>query len=87
MINRKYKRKKARALRWALLMRIIKQIEQGKFNNVQESVESVYPLYSSRTERFVPRGEYKSPADRDTFNYGYTEIDELTGLHSPNVWE
>lgn len=80
-------RKKKRKLRLALLNRIIDNIESGKFNNIQESKESVYPSYSSRTERFVPRGEYLSPGDRDTYNYGYTNINELTGLHSPNVWE
>jgi hypothetical protein len=80
-------RRKARALRLAILNRILHQIESGQFNNIQESTESVYPLHSSRTERFVPRGEYESPKERDTYNYGYTEIKELTGLESPNVWE
>ena len=80
-------KKRKRVLRKLLLERLIKMIESGQFNNIEEATESLFPLNSNRTERFVPRGEYKSPRDRDTYNYGYTEIDEMTGLHSPNSWE
>jgi hypothetical protein len=85
MDSKAFKRK--REIRRMLLDQLVKDILAGKYNNVQESTESTYPLHSNRTERHVPRGEYKGPRDRDTYNYGYTEIDELTGLHAPNVWE
>ena len=74
----KYKRRKARALRKALLAKLIKSIEEGKFKE---------ELIGSEGESNIPRGEYKSPRDIDNYNYGYTEINEMTGLHSPNVWE
>jgi hypothetical protein len=72
----KDQRRKARALRKALLAKLIKRVEEGKFE--EAAVEG---------QSNIPRGEYESPRDRDTYNYGYTEIDEMTGLHSPNVWE
>jgi hypothetical protein len=73
----KYQRRRARALRKALLAKLIKSVEEGKFE--EESV-------GSEGESNIPRGEYESPRDRDTYNYGYTEVNEMTGLHSPNVW-
>jgi hypothetical protein len=74
----KYQKNKARALRKAFLAKLIKNVEEGKFE--EKSV-------GSERKSNIPRGEYESPIDRDTYNYGYTEIDEMTGLHSPNVWE
>ena len=74
----KHKRRRARALRKALLAKLIKNVEEGKFE--EESPES-------EGESRMPRGEYKSPRDIDTYNYGYTNVNEMTGLHSPNVWE
>ncbi len=79
--------KRKRVLRLAMLKRLIEMVEGGRFSNMEEDTESLFPTDSTRTERFVPRGEYKSPADRDTYNYGYTEVKEMTGLHSPNAWE
>jgi len=79
MDSHSLKRRKARALRRALLAKLIKEIESGKFLSERVTPDSTYPLHTSQ------RREYQNPRDRDTYNYGYMDIKEMEA-GTPNVW-
>jgi hypothetical protein len=51
---------------------LLENIESGQLNNKEKRVDPSRP-------------EYKSPIDRNTYNYGYMESDEMEA-GTPNVW-
>jgi len=67
-----------RQRRKRLLLRLLKDILKGDFDNTPELLDKLY-------NNNPPRRQYMSPRERDSYNYGYKEIDEM-GASTPNVW-
>ena len=65
--------KKNRKKRIALLKQLIDKIEHGEYNSEEIDLE----LGNSA------RREYKSPAERSSYNYGYMTDGEAADLASP----
>lgn len=61
---------KNRAIRKALLARLLKQIDNGEISNIQQPGRATKP--------------YISPLERSSDNYGYMLSSEL-GAGSPNI--
>lgn len=61
-----------------LLRKLLQQILEGKFDNTPVLLDNLY-------NNNPPRRQYLSPRDRDTYNYGYMELDEI-GAGTPNVF-
>lgn len=73
--------KKNRALRnrrKKLLLKLLRQVLKGDFDNTPVLLNNLY-------DNTTPRKQYLGPRDRDTYNYGYMELDEM-GAGSPDVW-
>lgn len=66
-----YIKNRNKALRKALLSKLLYQIENGNYTNISTDINRLYPQFSS------VRKEYKSPAERSTHNYGYMDSSEM----------
>lgn len=55
-----------------LLLKILSLIEEGAFSSGKTPEDQ---LFTARIDS--PREQYISPADRDTYNSGYMEINEM----------
>lgn len=70
-----YALRRRKAMRRALLEKLIKQIENGEYSNLRSKIQNLAPS----------RQEYKSPLDRSSYNYGYMESKEMEA-GTPNIW-
>lgn len=61
---------KNRAIRKALLARLLQQLNDGEYSNLQQPGRATKP--------------YISPLDRSSNNYGYMTMNEM-GAGSPNI--
>lgn len=61
------------------LLGLIRQILSGKIDSEQVSLDKLFDLHTSRRDQYLsgPRREYISPADRNSYNYGYAEVGQL----------
>lgn len=64
-------RQRKRKIRKRLLERLIKCILSGKFNSEKESVFNL-------NNPLGPRRQYYSPIERNTHNYGYATMPEVS---------
>lgn len=69
----KYQKNKNRAIRKALLARLVEQIKNNEFSNIK-----------FKPQENSARKEYKSPVDRSSNNYGFMTSSEI-GSDSPDV--
>lgn len=74
----KGKKKILRERRKKLLLKLLRQVLNGDFDNTPVLLDKMYT-------NTPPREQYSSPRDRDTYNYGYMNINEI-GADTPNVW-
>lgn len=74
-----YKNNKARAVRKALITRLVSQIETGEFSNIKEDPNRLYPQFSA------VRKEYKNPVEQGGREYTGMEVSEI-GAGTPNTW-
>jgi hypothetical protein len=54
-----------------ILSAIVKLIQAGKYDS------SYVPLEQLMKTQLSERNEYQAPFDRDTYNYGYTDIGQM----------
>lgn len=66
---------KKEILRRKFLMKLLKDVSEGKFN--------ASDIPGDSQDQPSPRKPYISPSDRGTRNYGYMTVDEMMGS-SPN---
>lgn len=72
------RRKRCRQLRRLLLLKLIKQVLEGKLNTAPVSLTNLY------NNQGGARRQYRSPEDRSSYDYGYMKIPEMqTG---PTIW-
>ena len=60
------------------LMKLLSLIADGKFDSKKIPEDLIFILPNS------PRAEYTSPLTRDSYNYGYMELDDMTATN-PSV--
>jgi len=73
------RRKRCRKLRKLLLLKLIKQVLDGKLDAVPANLNNLY-----NDEGAGARRQYMSPQDRSSYDYGYMKIPEMQA--GPTSW-